>query len=887
MLTVTVQPYDERLWLGEHPLALTGSVPPARPEQGAGQSGGASPEEESRLLYHQWRMYQASAPLVINTHATGTGKTLGALLRLLGRVRQIGLDQLTPRLGDTLFIAPTNELIDQHVRSASEFCRRYGLPYQVIPVTRDHLQKSWQKLPAEERSRRGWHLRQLLSDPVTARQEDVSTAQATIFVTNPDIFYYILTASYNRFDRGELLTDLLRNFGLVIIDEVHYYSPRQLAAFLFFLKLSAFCGYFSNSDALDSPRQICLLTATPSPAMRRFLEQLRIKTEWIEPQDPVPEAWADKVRPVRALTAVELEIYSAGELGGGQGTQRQTGDALLSLAQHLWPRLRQLLEAQPADGFPVEGAILSNSLRTINLIYRELRARWPAAGERIGRITGPQGTQAREEARERQLILATPTVDIGYNFERTRAGQGIPPTATRKPRPSLDFLLFDAWSGDELLQRLGRVGRVLALPAGEDCGPCRAWVVVDQETYRLFEGHLGGGNAASESRPDPSRDGKTIDRATLAKLAAQMPTRQDLTAYVRSGVIAEFFRTLGLLGQGMADEELPLLDSFLQDLQQLFVGEEGQRQRPLTYRQLRASLREYEERAEVYGGFTHIPAAAFERFAALLDRREPKQDDPLIPYLRAFEKRILAILQKRQERPRSSREALLWLKEDLSIYFREHARWTFREGFETPQVLVFDPQHWLSDEDVTSYDLFHILRSYDATFYSTAQDWQRACFPKEQQRQVSIPEEVVLFCRLQTLREKPRQVGLRLEVPEHSQAEWEAAWAYRPAALWGLRPQFINDDTGLPACVRSCFQERFVPAFVAAEKSSTVAWLIALRQKARFFPVALDISFADRTARYQAVLGPLAWQLAAEIPRWALERDRRRGQQGESDPLFF
>jgi hypothetical protein len=88
----------------------------------------------------------------------------------------------------------------------------------------------------------------------------------------------------------------------------------------------------------------------------------------------------------------------------------------------------------------------------------------------------------------------------------------------------------------------------------------------------------------------------------------------------------------------------------------------------------------------------------------------------------------------------------------------------------------------------------------------------------------------------------------------------------------------------LPACVAVSRSVLFLPSW---PQSSTVAWLISLRQKARFFPVALDISFADRTARYRAVLGPLALQLAAEIPRWALKRDRRRGQQGESDPLFF
>lgn len=68
----------------------------------------------------------------------------------------------------------------------------------------------------------------------------------------------------------------------------------------------------------------------------------------------------------------------------------------------------------------------------------------------MGRITGPEPEAERMRATALNLILATPTVDIGYNFDKKD-----------KQRQNVDFLICDARYGDELLQRIGRAGRVL------------------------------------------------------------------------------------------------------------------------------------------------------------------------------------------------------------------------------------------------------------------------------------------------------------------------------------------------------------------------------------------------------------------------------------------
>src|SRR5689334_10395992 len=73
--------------------------------------------DNHRALEAQRQTYEAlaasSASVVLNTYATGSGKTKAALLYLY---------QLAAQRANCLFIAPTNELLMQHVRDIADFC---------------------------------------------------------------------------------------------------------------------------------------------------------------------------------------------------------------------------------------------------------------------------------------------------------------------------------------------------------------------------------------------------------------------------------------------------------------------------------------------------------------------------------------------------------------------------------------------------------------------------------------------------------------------------------------------------------------------------------------------------------------------------------------------
>ena len=71
-----LEPQYELVWRGKNPSPAT-----------------FDPEKGHFPLNHQWRTYNATEPLIVNTYNTGTGKTKAALLRLLKRVKKIGFNQ--------------------------------------------------------------------------------------------------------------------------------------------------------------------------------------------------------------------------------------------------------------------------------------------------------------------------------------------------------------------------------------------------------------------------------------------------------------------------------------------------------------------------------------------------------------------------------------------------------------------------------------------------------------------------------------------------------------------------------------------------------------------------------------------------------------------------
>ena len=360
------------------------------------------------MLQHQVEVYQAAKEhdIILDLAPTGTGKT------------SAGLSVLDfNRNHHAIYIAPTNALIEQQTQAAKNFIQDAGLPHVVKAASAQQV-KLWPNDLVGKRS--GEKLYNLLRQPATIFPE--CTDKPLLLITNPDIFYYSIFFAYNKLDRSNIASVFYSSFATIIFDEFHLYDAKQLVSMLFYLALSKVFGYFQNN------RKVVLLTATPEPACEAALGQLiasGVKVCSVRGESSTGEM-------IPSQTAVSLEI------------RKQPGKH--SLIEEIKNEVTQKIQNSPEQF----GAVILDSLDSVNFLHKTLGE---AGLENIcGRITGPiKSREERHASAQKQVILATSTVDVGFNFERDNSPE----------RQNLDWLIFSSRDRFSFWQRIGRVGRVL------------------------------------------------------------------------------------------------------------------------------------------------------------------------------------------------------------------------------------------------------------------------------------------------------------------------------------------------------------------------------------------------------------------------------------------
>ncbi|MBW4603564.1 MAG: type I-D CRISPR-associated helicase Cas3' [Calothrix sp. FI2-JRJ7] len=361
-------------------------------------------------LQHQVDVFEQSrdANIILDLAPTGTGKTKAGFTVLLHQPNS-----------SAIYIAPTNALVHQQTEAASKFVKEAGLPHVVKSASAKDI-KGWSNDKVGRRS--GEKLYNVLRNPSTIFPE-VGANKPILLVTNPDIFYYATFFTYNRLDRDNIASSFYTQFATVIIDEFHLYDAKKLVGLLFYIAYFHIFGFFKHQ------RRVVLLTATPEPACEAALESLgkqgvriaRVDGEYQNSSNLLP-----------SQTAVNLELRPIPE---------KKDDFLSSITS----QVVQLIQEKPNHN----GAVILDSKDHINRLADILKAR--GLDGKFGRITGSTPQLERQSAAQKQIILATSTVDVGFNFEKTPA-----PT-----RQNLDWLIFSARERASFWQRLGRVGRVL------------------------------------------------------------------------------------------------------------------------------------------------------------------------------------------------------------------------------------------------------------------------------------------------------------------------------------------------------------------------------------------------------------------------------------------
>lgn len=429
-----------------------------------------------RWLWHQvetFRLLEGNA-LVVNTSPTGTGKTTAAHTHLIR----------SPML--TLIIAPTNALVAQHADDAERFVARHQLPHQVVIADAAALSARRLQIPDGQSFDNGRTLLSLL----TGRLPDVNPGQPRVVITNPDIFVRAVCFDYGSQARN-LAAELLGVLDYLVIDEVHYYDGLQLSALFFALALWG-AGFAERPE-----RRVLLLTATPDGDLSAALDALA--QIGLVPALVDPATAPTHLERVTSLTPVHLRL-----------------ECLADEVPSTWAK-----EAIAAVRAEEDGAVLLDRLDQVAALYAALR---PDLGEAVRRITGPTPSADRRSASGAPLVLATPTVDIGFNFVG-RAG---------KRRQPLDRVWFQAPTLDRFWQRLGRVGRVLSSDVRDV--PSTAVAALPEEVLsRLSPPQQPIARPTLKALLEQAASGG-MDRARLGEAAA--PASADLLAYAWAGLAA-------------------------------------------------------------------------------------------------------------------------------------------------------------------------------------------------------------------------------------------------------------------------------------------------------------------------------------------------------------
>lgn len=749
---------------------------------------------EPRPLYHQMCTANAlqKCDVVMNTYNTGTGKTIASLLHLFA---------LNGTGQNVLFIAPTNALLEQHAEDIEEFVKTNNLNFAVRRVTAAAVRKLQ---PGE---RPGKVLHHLIRNYLEF-EEGATRRKPLIIVVNPDIFYYATFARYGPHDQRNLLEDFLLQFNYIVIDEFHYYDNKQLANFLFVLALFDQFGYFELKG-----RKVCLLSATPTPHVRTYLDRLfgdrwQLVSPHNEPAD------ADTLDTIPSLAPLTLTLI------GEELTDWIAGNKTM-LAGWLDDEL--------------DGAVISSSLWRVN--YARTLLRGTVDDEQMKRITGPETAESRRVATVYPLILASPTVDIGYNFAKKE-----------KKRQNIDFLVCDARYRDDLLQRIGRAGRVL----GKE--------VTDQPVQAIA---LLPADAIQELA---DLDGQTISRSAFnerIRNSAALPGKHNLTRYIDTHAITESFHPIFKLGSvmpvGMHDE----LEALFDRVCQVFAPS-----RQYSYGRMKCFFFKYNSRKKwLRQTSDHDIQATRQTAEQVADWLEWQDSDQGKPDVGQIEAHLAQMLSD----PGIRRELRQFVQSQVTI---TEALFSFRDSFQGPQAVVYDPRHLLSSERVNTYDLFHLLRHYQLSPSLSRRQFRQHC------GEMDLKGDFYFEIR------GWREEKLSIEFNYHTEDPldtFEKRWCHRPIGLSGLqiRVRQPGGDIihgGIDPQIASALEGQFLPVLMVTPDAARVAY--GRLHHSGIWSRRLTVTFPDGTQddRYSIFVGTSAFFAHAELKTHFWLREKMKSE---------
>ncbi|KEI17806.1 hypothetical protein Z959_06065 [Clostridium novyi B str. ATCC 27606] len=738
-------------------------------------------------LYHQQRTLDElhKNEVVFNTYPTGAGKTIASLL------------YLKENRDDVLFIAPTNELLRQHSDDIKDFINKNNLPHIVVKVDASVIEK------IRENHRKGSTLYELLNNPLQFKEElsinniEYEGKRPVVIVVNPDIFYYCLYTNYNSLDKWNLMKTIIKKFKYIIVDEFHYYNSKQLANFLFFMLLSKEFGYFEYG------RKMCILTATPDKLVEEYLTRGNIKYKIVSKENETEES----INYEKLQTLSKLDLYI-------------TNEGLDEVINKIYKE----------NKFEDDSVIISQSIYRVNRLKEELINRG-IEKDNIGVITGAIKSEERKSSVKKPLILATPTVDIGYNFKKAN-----------KERQNIDVVLTEANTSDQALQRIGRAGRVL----GKKIQNKRSKVIlsVSDTIYNKF----------SEIQEE-------ISRSELKDIIKEcMPERNIMKKYVQSEGILELCFPIREMYIKMPLQLRYKIENIFDNIVKVFAPKSKCN---LNY--MLSKIKKYKEQCDFIREYNN----SCEKEDLIKDSNNKWFIDFYKDYCREDDESIDdSILDDFSEEDINSLK--LEFKEQLLHYINKeiakvNCLMNFRGSDISKPALVFDPYYKFGQENqVFVYDIFHLIRYYDIEWCDSKAIWEKKSNIKLSKYEIEVNQidKIDTFIIVNGIRESPIEIsweyGFLGTKDEFEDLYMNKVEAINNIVLLGYEYTKLGKErVYFPEKIINAFKEKYIPILLVSSNPKEEYRLRKIIKNQPIFLQKLKVEFLqdEKEKEYFIIMG--------------------------------
>ena len=558
---------------------------------------------------------------------------------------------------------------------------------------------------------------------------------------------------------------------------------------MFFI-LSKEYGYF------NAGRKICLLSATPDDELFKYLDEIDLKYKLVSPDNEPAES--NEYMKIQTLSEIDLTIHS-------------------NKIETLKDNPESVLEMLNSDK---EGAVISSSLRTITDINQGLKN--AGLKGKIGLITGAVDSKERGEAtKSYPLVLATPTVDIGYNFKKVD-----------KLRQNIDFVCFDALYGSEFTQRIGRAGRLLGKTDATHRSVAHAFV--QGKLYAQLEA------------------GKSYDRREFAKLVKNALGEDNrFYYYIQSYAVLEAFYPLYVALQERHRKTAKTeFMKFLRRSDRYFAPESDTTfdeimkkiQWHVRYKKVidahdKNLYNNFIQRDQEKAAWSYLKHQSWLKGKLEEFRNTPSEE--LNDAIKGFIKR------------RSNREKVI--EHAKEKYTSIQSLFNFRDSEVGIRCGIYDPNHLFQNTTkYTEYDLFHVLRHYKLKtltkekYHELTGDWGNYCD---------------FFVRVDALKKSPAKIQFDYNASDIDQEDFERQRCWGPTALKGLRFSLINGYA--PPEMQNVLTDKYITCLLSKMENRYA--LNSILETKRLFAYPLHVTFHNGQKDYKLVLGAQAFLIHAEL----------------------